>query len=49
MEFNNFTVSLNCRLDRKDSQDKVPLYLFINQGNQRKKISLDMRISVKLY
>lgn len=49
MGINNFTISLACRLDRTDNKNEAPLYLTINQGKQRKKISLDCKLNVSYW
>ncbi len=49
MEINNFTINLTCRSDRIDNKNEAPLYLTINQGKQRKKISLDCKLNVNYW
>ena len=49
MEKNVFTISLYCRYSRVNANNQAPLYLTINQGKQRKLISLNTKLSIQYW
>lgn len=49
METNLFTISLYCRHARANANNEAPLYLTINQGEQRKLISLNAKLNIRYW
>lgn len=46
MESNVFTIGLYCRHSRLNTKGEASLYLTLNQGNQRKMISLGLKLKI---
>ena len=46
MESNVFTIGLYCRRTRLNTKGEATLYLTLNQGDQRKRLSLGLKVKI---